>query len=290
VMRRVHVEGPNSPPTLGPVFWLNKTVPKGFEQFGFPTYPEMDEETRSDAEQYLASTVRTLTEYPDLSGSVELSSSRRRAAPGRMAYNERSVYMVPGTRTLVDLIRGGGPKSLYVSTCNLPEIPAMPAADAFNMTLFSCRAGVGDRFLALVEIANKFGNASVPRTCNWTKPVSSNMPDAHSRTCAAPLPDGKGVYLVGAQNPSGRDPVTLAIAADGLHFDRHWAVRFGAPPVRYPGKAKGKGFQYPGALIHDDKMFVTYSIGKEDIAVSIFPMSSVLKESSQALQKDLLMV
>merc|ERR1712100_508991 len=113
------------------------------------------------------------------------------------------------------------------STCDLPEIPALAFEEAFNTTLFSCRAGVGDRFLALVEIAKHFDSKSIPRTCNWTKPVSSNIPDAHSRTCAASLPDRQGVYLVGAQNPSGRDPVTLAVAADGLHFDQHRAVRYG---------------------------------------------------------------
>merc|ERR1712232_16024 len=97
---------------------------------------------------------------------------------------------------------------------------------------------------------------------------------------------GQGVYLVGAQNPSGRDPVTLAVAADGLHFDHHWAVRYGAPPVRYPGHAKGRGFQYPGAMVLNGQMFVTYSIGKEDIAVSIFPMKALRRDSSQAFHGD----
>ena len=86
---------------------------------------------------------------------------------------------------------------------------------------------------------------------------------------------------MGAQNPSGRDPVTLALAQNGLDFDRHWAVRYGAPPVRYPGHAKGVGFQYPGAMVHDSNMFVCYSIGKEDIGVSIFPLSSLRPSTHQ---------
>jgi len=274
IMRRVFVSGPHATPTLGPIFWLNRTIPSGFESLGFPTYLDMDDETRSDAEQYLASAVRTLTAFPDFELGAESTAS------GGMKYNERSVYLVPGTRKLVNLIRGGGPKTLYASVCDLPEAPALSKEDAFDMTLFSCRAGVGDRFLAMPEVLTSFDETSEPRICNWSAVVSSNIPDSHSRTCAAPLPDGQGVYLVGAQNPKSRDPVTLSIAADGLHFDQHWAVNFGAPPVRYPGHAKVVGFQYPGAMVHDGKMYVSYSIGKEDIGVSIFPLSSIGLDSS----------
>lgn len=60
VMRRVF-----SNKTLGPQFWLNRSVPIGYEHLNFPTYDKMDNVTRRDAEQYLASAVRTLTEYPD---------------------------------------------------------------------------------------------------------------------------------------------------------------------------------------------------------------------------------
>ena len=52
LMRRVHAAT-----TLGPVFWLGKEVPKGFEQLGYPTYREMDAETQADASAYLAALV-----------------------------------------------------------------------------------------------------------------------------------------------------------------------------------------------------------------------------------------
>jgi hypothetical protein len=85
------------------------------------------------------------------------------------------------------------------------------------------------------------------------------------------------VYIVGNQIDKGRDPVTLSVSADGVTFDRHWAVRFGAPPVKYPGAAKGPGFQYPGALVDTDTgmMMVSYSIGKEDIGVTRFPLTAI---------------
>lgn len=194
-----------------------------------------------------------------MTGNVPSPDLRELGSGGGMKYNERSVYKVPGTRTLVDLIRGGGPKTLYASTCELPEVDALSDEEAFDMTLFSCRAGVGDRFLATVEIVTKFGDGSTPRVCNWSAVVSTDIPDTHSRTCAAPLPKGQGVYFVGNQNPAHRDPVTITLSSDGINFDRHWAVNYDAPPVRYPGHAKVPGFQYPGAMVHDGKMFVSYS-------------------------------
>ena len=89
----------------------------------------------------------------------------------------------------------------------------------------------------------------------------------HLYTCIA--------YMIHAyQHIQGRDPVTLSLTKDGLVWDTHFAVRYGAPPVRYPGRAKGVGFQYPGALIDVEKqqMIVSYSIGKEDIGITRFPL------------------
>ena len=63
-------------------------------------------------------------------------------------------------------------------------------------------------------------------------------------------------------------------------WDRHWAVRYGAPPVKYPGHAKCVGFQYPGGAVATAAdgmlwLYVSYSIGKEDIALTRFPVSAV---------------
>lgn len=80
--------------------------------------------------------------------------------------------------------------------------------------------------------------------------------------------------------------MTLNLAADGVHFDRHFAVRHGIAGMdidhggscpRFKGAAKGCGYQYPGAMIDVERqeMIVSYSIGKEDIALSIFPLAEV---------------
>jgi hypothetical protein len=253
MMRRVTRGG-----GLGEPFWLNETVPSCCASFGFKTYLQMDETTRADAAQFLASAVRTLV-----------------GVPNEMAYNERSLYLLPGTRTLVVLLRGAAPKSLTSATCHLPPL-AGGAAPEYETGL-SCRPGVGDVFYNLVEMARPNGTLHAePRTCNWTTPVVSSVPDSHSRTCAAAFPASGDIYLVGNQVVKGRDPVTLAVAKDGLIFDQHWAVRAGAPPVKYPGHAKGPGFQYPGAcVVGGDEMFVSYSLGKEDIGLTRFPLSAI---------------
>jgi hypothetical protein len=116
----------------------------------YPTYLEMDPVTRGDAEQLLASFVRTTVRDPDLSARRRDSPTTLgdQKQPQTMKYNERSLYMTPGTRNLVLLLRGekGG---LSVSTCTLPEVAVVPGPDH---TLFSCRPGVGDAFMNLVEV------------------------------------------------------------------------------------------------------------------------------------------
>ena len=309
VARRV---GPGA--VLGPIFWLNETVPAQFKHLGFPTYLEMDPLTRRDAMQLLASLVRTLVAYPDTINGHGADAAKMAATASRskMVYNERSLYKVPGTRQVINLLRGGTPKTLSASTCLLDPVPGLPVVTP-DRTLFSCRAGVGDAFMNLVEVLelpadainisssssnnnnynySRSGSGTnrtvpphyAPRVCRFTDPVHVSIPDSHSRTCASVLPGGGGsgsgaadaIYLVGNQIDSGRDPVTLAIARDGLHFDEQWAVRWGAPPVRYPGEAKVVGFQYPGAMIWNRTFYISYSIGKEDIGFSQFPVSAVM--------------
>lgn len=228
VARQVGVNG--NATGLGPPFWLNRTVPSycsdsALPECRFPTYLQMDPVTRADAEQLLASFVRTLVRYPDSRASSGASSAPPRTPTAvstlsngkvgkrsdglveargnagvtrsgplgtpppspRMVYNERSLYMTPNSRNLVLLLRGvrGG---LSVSTCTLPDVPTVP-----DRTLFSCRPGVGDAFMNLVEVVANATALSDPRECDWTLPVLSSLPDSGSRTCASHLPNNTGV-------------------------------------------------------------------------------------------------
>jgi hypothetical protein len=72
----------------------------------------------------------------------------------------------------------------------------------------------------------------------------------------------------------------LSLSTDGLNFDRVWAIRTcldsdASCKPRYDGYP---GFQYPAAMWKLDgprgpEIIFSYSINKEDIALSRFPLS-----------------
>ncbi len=103
--------------------------------------------------------------------------------------------------------------------------------------------------------------------------VRTDVPDSPSKAVSGTLPDGR-IYLVGNQSV-GRDPLTISLSRDGVTFDRAAAIRHGAPKVRHRGRAKGPGFQYPSAVVVGDALWVIYSIGKEDVAVSRVPLAAL---------------
>ena len=117
--------------------------------------------------------------------------------------------------------------------------------------------------------------------------VPTDIPDSPSLTTNVVLADGT-VVLIGNQvaprfdNPRevrhyARDPLTVAVSTDGgFTFNRVFALRDGAPDLRVPGvRGRGRGFQYPSAVVHGDRLSVLYSIGKEDIAVSHVPLDAL---------------
>lgn len=109
----------------------------------------------------------------------------------------------------------------------------------------------------------------------WQAAVQTAIPDSPSKSIAGTLPDGR-TYLIGNQVETGRrDPLTIALSRDGVTFDWAAAIRSGCPAVRVKGRAKGPGFQYPSAVVVGDALWVVYSIGKEDVALSRVPLASL---------------
>lgn len=112
----------------------------------------------------------------------------------------------------------------------------------------------------------------------WTTPVRTAIPDSPSKSVTGTLPNGK-IYLIGNQVPESahgfRDPLVISLSADGKTFEWAAAVRHGTPPLRYPGRAKDHGFQYPSALVVGNALWVIYSINKEDVAISRIPLQEL---------------
>lgn len=110
----------------------------------------------------------------------------------------------------------------------------------------------------------------------WATPVPTNIPDSPSKSVAGTLPNGE-TYLIGNQiSPNRfRDPLVMSLSPYGKTFNWAAALRHGTPPLRYPGKSKNRGFQYPAALVVGNSLWVIYSINKEDIAISRIPLSDL---------------
>ena len=121
----------------------------------------------------------------------------------------------------------------------------------------------------------------------WTTASRTNFPDANSRSTAGVLPDGR-VYVISNTSQVGRDPLTISLSEDGLTFDEAAVIRNNAPPLRYEGRWKNMGFQYPHSTVMGDSLWVMYSLNKEDIQVTRMPLSELcsLKSESQQVAQD----
>jgi BNR repeat-like domain len=120
-----------------------------------------------------------------------------------------------------------------------------------------------------------YAQASHDRGRTWDPPIRTSLPDARSKSFVGQLPDGQ-VYVIGnEQPPTQRDPISISLASDGVHFDRVGVIRHTAPPLRYAGGHKNLGFEYPSAIATDTDLWVIYSVNKEDVAITKVPLSSL---------------
>jgi len=120
----------------------------------------------------------------------------------------------------------------------------------------------------------------------WSVPFPTDIPDSHSRSQSRRLKDGSAL-LIGNQiahrfdagHNMTRDPLTLAFSPDSKYFTNVFALRTNLPAnPRFSGLTGGRqrgGYSYPSMVIHNDMVYVLYSILKEDIAISIVPVSSL---------------
>ena len=74
-----------------------------------------------------------------------------------------------------------------------------------------------------------------------------------------------------------RNTLTVAVTRPGAKtFCRIWRVRHGAcPKPRGQGRCARVQWSYPYAHEHDGKLYVVYSIGKEDCGLSIIPLAAL---------------
>ena len=116
-----------------------------------------------------------------------------------------------------------------------------------------------------------------------TTATRTDFSDANSRSTAGVLPNGR-VYVISNVLPHGRNPLAVSLSEDGLTFDETALIRNDALPVRFDGRWKDTGFQYPSSTVVGDSLCVMYSVNKEDIQMTRIPLSELRSLTSCSQQ------
>ncbi len=96
----------------------------------------------------------------------------------------------------------------------------------------------------------------------WTKPVTTNFPDATSKFSGVRLQDGRYV-LVSNSNPKARNPLTLALSDDGLVFHSLGYL------------VGGRHIDYPHVIEHDGYVLVAFATAKQTVEVLKIKLSDL---------------
>ncbi|MHB1454150.1 MAG: exo-alpha-sialidase [Saccharofermentanales bacterium] len=109
----------------------------------------------------------------------------------------------------------------------------------------------------------------------WSEPAATEFVNDSSKFHFGMLPDGRYYYIGNPVMFSSRCPLALSVSDNGTDFSRHYIIENEYHPKRFEGIFKGGMYGYPHSMIHDGRMYVIYSINKESVAVSSFPVDSI---------------
>jgi len=112
----------------------------------------------------------------------------------------------------------------------------------------------------------------------FAPPAISDIPDSMSRNSAGRLPDGR-YYLVNNAYPQllNRHYLMLLLSNDGYKFNKVYMLFDDPTGQRVAGLLKCDGFQYPCCLAEADRLYVAYSINKEDMEVATIDLTKLEK-------------
>jgi hypothetical protein len=110
----------------------------------------------------------------------------------------------------------------------------------------------------------------------WSVASRTDFPDCTSKFHAGRLPDGR-FYIVGNSTYylMNRKVLILSTSDDGKTFDKMFMLADNPPKRRIDGYHKERGYQYPNTFIEDNRMYIIYSVNKEDIEVGILNLDSI---------------
>ena len=121
----------------------------------------------------------------------------------------------------------------------------------------------------------KLASISTDGGISWSAPTLTEHLDARTKQCAGNLPDGTA-YMVSCPSDSKmRWPLVLQLSDDGFSWNRTIQLRSKEelPPRHYKGRYKTLGYSYPKAFVWHNKLFIGYSVNKEDVVCTIVQLS-----------------
>jgi len=134
----------------------------------------------------------------------------------------------------------------------------------------------GNRVLAVIR-----GGANVAWVAtsddagrSWSTAQPSSLPMPRAKAYLGRLSTGQ-LFLV--SNYGNRDTLLISTGQPGATtLSRVWRLRHGRSAApRFPGRAKGKQWSYPFAHEHNGKLYVVYSVGKEECGLTVVPVKSL---------------
>jgi hypothetical protein len=110
-----------------------------------------------------------------------------------------------------------------------------------------------------------FASVSADDGITWSRPRQTNIPDAKSKTAARVLTSGATVLVSNPCVQRKRNVLAVLSSRDGTKFDRGAVLR-----------DEGSGrYAYPSVIEREGRLWVAYSINKNQISVSDFPISEL---------------
>jgi len=109
---------------------------------------------------------------------------------------------------------------------------------------------------------------------SWTTASASDLPMPRAKAYLGKLSTGQ-LYLV--SNLKNRDTLVVSVSRPGEStLSSMWRIRHGKSDApRFPGRAKSKQWSYPYGYEHDGRLYVVYSVGKEECGLTTVPIESL---------------
>jgi hypothetical protein len=185
----------------------------------------------------------------------------------------QGLYGEPGV-----LISHGGDLTKW-RTIRIPVAKDMPQGFGETSLL---QIGRSRELLALVRPGSgtrvAWASVSKDNGETWSETQPTNFPIGLSKMYSGRLSTGQPYVVANfpSRGVADRDTLVIAVGRSGADtVDKLYQVRFGPTRPIYSGFAKGAQWSYPYAHEHDGKLYIVYSVNKEECGLSIIPVSAL---------------